>query len=69
VVRRLWTFADVVACDQVISGEKAERNLGWHPSKRSIVDERRFYPSTAACGRRPPAQSGGSMAEVQGTAD
>jgi hypothetical protein len=32
----------------VISGEKAARKLGWHPSQRSIVDELRSYASAAA---------------------
>lgn len=43
----LWAFADAIACDQVVSGKKAERELGWHPSERSIVDELRSYASTA----------------------
>ena len=44
----LWAFADAIACDQVISGEKAERKLGWHPSQRSIVDELHSYASAGA---------------------
>jgi nucleoside-diphosphate-sugar epimerase len=39
----LWAFADAIACDQVISGEKAERELGWRPTHHSIVDELRSY--------------------------
>lgn len=39
----LWAFADAIACDQVISGEKAERELGWRPSRHSIIDELRSY--------------------------
>ena len=43
----LWTFADAITCDQVVSGEKAKRELGWRPSRRSIVDELRSYaPAT-----------------------
>ncbi|AWB24957.1 MULTISPECIES: NAD-dependent epimerase/dehydratase family protein [Methylobacterium] len=41
----LWAFADAIACDQVVSGEKAERELGWRPSHRSIVYELRSYRS------------------------
>lgn len=44
----LWAFADAIACDQVISGEKAKRELGWRPTRRSIVDELRAYASVAA---------------------
>ncbi len=43
----LGGFADAVACDQVISGERAERELGWHPSRHSILDELRSYASPA----------------------
>jgi nucleoside-diphosphate-sugar epimerase len=39
----LGGFADAIACDQVISGERAERVLGWRPSRHSIIDELRFY--------------------------
>ncbi|GJE82207.1 hypothetical protein HNR51_002900 [Methylorubrum thiocyanatum] len=42
-----WVFADAIACDQVISGEKAERELGWRPSRRSIIDELRSYRSAS----------------------
>lgn len=44
----LGGFADAIACDQVISGEKAVRELGWHPSRHSIVDELRSYASATA---------------------
>ncbi|QCP52968.1 SDR family NAD(P)-dependent oxidoreductase [Trinickia violacea] len=44
----LWAFADAIACDQVISGEKAKRELDWRPSRRSIVEELRSYASAAA---------------------
>ena len=37
----LWSFADGIACDQVISGELAKRELGWRPSRHSILDELR----------------------------
>jgi len=32
----------------VISGELAERELGWSPSRHSIVDELRSYAQTVA---------------------
>lgn len=41
-------FADAIACDQVISGELAERELGWHPSRHSITDELRSYAAAPA---------------------
>ena len=44
----LWGFADAIACDQVISGELAGSELGWRPSRPSIVDELRSYARTAA---------------------
>ena len=44
----LWGFADGIACDQVISGELAGRELGWSPSRHSIIDELRSYAPTAA---------------------
>ena len=44
----LWGFADAIACDQVISGELAERELGWQPSRHSITDELRSYAAAAA---------------------
>ena len=44
----LWGFADAIACDQVISGELAEVELGWSPSRHSIVDELRSYKLMAA---------------------
>jgi nucleoside-diphosphate-sugar epimerase len=39
--RALGGFADAIACDQVVSGERAERELGWRPSRHSILDELR----------------------------
>ena len=39
----LWGFADAIACDQVISGELAQGELGWSPSQHSIIDELRSY--------------------------
>lgn len=44
----LGGFADAIACDQVISGELARSELGWSPSRHSIVDELRFYAPMAA---------------------
>ena len=44
----LWGFADAIACDQVISGELAKAELGWSPSRPSIVDELRFHARNAA---------------------
>jgi len=44
----LWGFADAIACDQVISGELAQHELGWSPSRHSIIDELRSYAPTAA---------------------
>ncbi len=41
-------FADGIACDQVISGELAKHELGWSPSRHSIVDELRSYAGTPA---------------------
>lgn len=41
--RVLRDFADAIALDQVVSGEKAERDLAWRPSRRSIVEELRSY--------------------------
>ncbi|RZL85610.1 MAG: NAD-dependent epimerase/dehydratase family protein [Sphingomonas sp.] len=37
----LGGFADAIACDQVVSGARAERELGWRPSRHSILDELR----------------------------
>jgi len=34
----LGGFADAIACDQVVSGERAERRLGWQPTRQSILD-------------------------------
>lgn len=39
----LSSFTDAIACDQVVSGAKAERELGWRPSRASTVDELRSY--------------------------
>lgn len=39
----LGAFADAIACDQVVSGERAERELGWRPSRHSILEELRSY--------------------------
>ena len=36
-------FTDAIECDQVISGDLAKRELGWRPSRHSIIDELRFY--------------------------
>lgn len=44
----LGGLADAIACDQVISGECAEKELGWRPSRHSIVDELRSYASPLA---------------------
>ena len=44
----LWGFADAIACDQVISGALARSELGWRPSRHSIVDELRSAGATVA---------------------
>ncbi|WP_028222788.1 NAD-dependent epimerase/dehydratase family protein [Paraburkholderia oxyphila] len=44
----LWALADAIACDQVVSGEKAQRELAWRPSRRSIVEELRSCVSMGA---------------------
>lgn len=44
----LWGFADAIACDAVISGDLAAAELGWRPSRHSILDELRSYASMAA---------------------
>ena len=44
----LWGFADAIACDQVISGELAQAELGWTPSRHSILDELRSYAGELA---------------------
>ncbi|WP_149313758.1 NAD-dependent epimerase/dehydratase family protein [Methylobacterium sp. P1-11] len=44
----LGPFADAIACDQVVSGEKAKSELGWRPSRVSIVEELRSYRSVIA---------------------
>ncbi|MEG3162668.1 NAD-dependent epimerase/dehydratase family protein [Sphingomonas sp. LB2R24] len=45
--RALGGFADAIACDQLVSGEHAERALGWRPSRHSILDELRAYAPPA----------------------
>ncbi|MGH9593164.1 MAG: NAD-dependent epimerase/dehydratase family protein, partial [Bryobacteraceae bacterium] len=37
--KTLGAFADALAMDQRISGEKAERELGWSPQDPSVLDE------------------------------
>jgi nucleoside-diphosphate-sugar epimerase len=44
----LGGFADAIACDQLISGERAKRELGWRPSRHSILHELRSYAPPAA---------------------
>ncbi len=44
----LGDFADAIACDQVVSGELPKHELGWSPSRPSIIDELRSYAPTAA---------------------
>ena len=44
----LGGFAAAIACDQVVSGERAKRELGWRPSRHSILDELRSYAPPAA---------------------
>lgn len=44
----LWGFADAIACDQLVSGELAERELNWRPSRHSIIDELRSYAAADA---------------------
>ncbi len=41
----LGVFADAIACDQVISGELAQRELGWRPLRHGILEELRSYGS------------------------
>lgn len=41
-------LADAIVCDRVVSGERAERELGWRPSRHSILDELRSYAPLAA---------------------
>ncbi|WP_028056476.1 NAD-dependent epimerase/dehydratase family protein [Sphingomonas phyllosphaerae] len=43
----LGGLADAIACDQLVSGERAERTLGWRPSRHSILDELRSYAAPA----------------------
>lgn len=40
-------FADAIACNQVISGDRAVRELGWRPSRPAIVDELLSYAPQA----------------------
>jgi nucleoside-diphosphate-sugar epimerase len=44
----LGGFADAIACDQLVSGERAKRELGWRPSRHSILHELRSYAPPAA---------------------
>lgn len=44
----LYGFADAIACDAVISGDLAVAELGWSPSRHSILDELRSYAPTVA---------------------
>ncbi len=44
----LGGFADAIACDQVVSSIRAERELGWHPLRHSILEELRSYASPAS---------------------
>ena len=44
----LWGFVDAIACDQVVSGDLAKAELGWRPSRHSILDELRSYARAAA---------------------
>ncbi len=44
----LGGFADAIACDQLVSGERAKRELGWRPSRHSILHEMRSYAPPAA---------------------
>jgi nucleoside-diphosphate-sugar epimerase len=44
----LGGLADAIACDQVVSGERAQRELDWRPSRHSILDELRSYAQPAA---------------------
>jgi nucleoside-diphosphate-sugar epimerase len=44
----LGGFADAIACDQLVSGGRAKRELGWRPSRHSILDELRSYAPPAA---------------------
>jgi nucleoside-diphosphate-sugar epimerase len=44
----LGPFADAMACDQLVSADKAKRELGWRPSRRSILDELRSYAPAEA---------------------
>ena len=44
----LGGFADAIACDQLVSGERAKQELGWRPSRHSILHELRSYAPPAA---------------------
>lgn len=44
----LGSFADAIACDQLVSGERAKCTLGWRPSRHSLLDELRAYAASAA---------------------
>jgi len=44
----LGGFSDAIACDQVVSGMRAERELGWLPLRHSILEELRSYAFPAA---------------------
>ena len=46
--RSLHGLADAIACDQVVSGELAVSELGWRPSRPSILDELRSCARTSA---------------------
>jgi nucleoside-diphosphate-sugar epimerase len=44
----LWGFADAIAADAVISGDLAVLELGWRPSRHSIIDELSSYASATS---------------------
>ncbi len=46
--KALGGFADAIACDAVISGDLAVAELGWNPSRPSILDELRSYAQPGA---------------------
>ncbi len=37
--KKMGAFADALVLDQIISGEKAQRELGWKPSAGSVLDD------------------------------
>jgi nucleoside-diphosphate-sugar epimerase len=39
LVARLGGFGEALLLDQQASGEKASRELGWNPSRRSLLEE------------------------------